>query len=91
MKHKIVAPYVTLEFKPDFTSLANISAWSRAWWTIAWEMLTESGGLEPDNLDETWSFIVRHCLSGDLNPTQVAEVICEVLDWGWNSQFIQRL
>jgi hypothetical protein len=91
VNHKIVAPYVTLKLKPDTTSLANISAWSKAWWEFAWEMLDESGGLNPDNLDEAWGFVVRHCLSGDLNPVQVAEVICEVLDWGWDSQFVQPL
>lgn len=91
MNYKIIAPYVTLKFKPDFTSLANISVWSKAWWSIAWEMLDESGGLKPFDLDESWSFVVRLSLSGDLNPVQVAEVISEFLDWGWDSHFVQRL
>lgn len=80
-----------MELTVNFDSLANISPWSKAWWKIAWEMLDESGGLERNDFDSVWAFLVRHCLSGEINPTLVAEVICEFLDWGWNSQFIHRV
>jgi hypothetical protein len=91
MGDDIIIQKSALETVPDFDSLASISEWSKAWWTIAWEMLDESEGLDVDSFDDVWALVVRITLRGKMPPTSVSEVICEVLDWGWRSQFVQPL